>query len=105
MDVSIQEDSKIGTILATFNARDADRGGRSRVSYRIDRSSDRKRQFSVNPQGVVKLQRMLDREETPRHQIKILAIDDGVPAKSSTGILSLTVSDTNDNAPQFLVSF
>lgn len=46
-------------------------------SYTIDRSSDKKRQFRIDQNGVVRIQRTLDREETPRHQVKILAIDDG----------------------------
>ena len=77
IEVTVLEDSKEGTNLATFLATDADQGGRSRVSYQIDRSSDKRRQFTIDQGGVVKIQRMLDREETPRHQVKILAIDDG----------------------------
>lgn len=76
--MTVQEDSRVGTTLATFKATDADRGGQSRVSYAIDRSSDKKRQFRIEQDGTVKIQRMLDREETPRHQVKILAVDDGM---------------------------
>lgn len=47
-------------------------------SYAIDRSSDKKRQFNISKNGEVRIQRMLDREVTPRHQVKILAIDDGL---------------------------
>ncbi len=100
--MTVQEDSKVGTTLATFKARDADRGGLSRVSYAIDRSSDKKRQFTIAQDGTVKIQRMLDREETPRHQVKILAVDDGIPSRTSTATLTVVVADINDNAPRFL---
>lgn len=46
-------------------------------SYSIDRASDRKRQFKINQSGVVTVQRPLDRETTNRHDIRILATDDG----------------------------
>lgn len=34
--------------------------------------------------------------------MKILAIDDGVPAKTATATLTVIVQDINDNAPKFL---
>lgn len=105
IEVTVLEDSKEGTNLATFLATDADQGGRSRVSYQIDRSSDKRRQFTIDQGGVVKIQRMLDREETPRHQVKILAIDDGVPPRTATATLTVVVGDINDNAPRFLKDY
>lgn len=98
----MQEDSNVGTTLASFKARDADNGGKSSVSFTIDRTSDRKRQFSITQDGTVKIQRMLDREDTPRHQVKILAIDDGTPQRTATATLTVVVADINDNAPRFL---
>uniref|UniRef100_T1DFT0 Putative cadherin n=1 Tax=Cupiennius salei TaxID=6928 RepID=T1DFT0_CUPSA len=102
IEVIVKEDADIGTSLATFRATDADQGGKSRVSYTIDRSSDKKRQFRIDQNGVVRIQRTLDREETPRHQVKILAIDDGTPPRTATATLTVVVSDINDNAPRFL---
>ena len=66
------------------------------MSFKIDRSSDKKRQFQINQDGTVTIQRSLDREDTPRHQLKILAIDDGVPSKTATATLSVIVADIND---------
>lgn len=75
------------------------------MSYTIDRTSDRKRQFSINQEGTVSIQRSLDREDTPRHQVKILAIDDGIPPKTATATLTVIVQDINDNAPTFLKDY
>lgn len=104
-EVSVLENSTIGTQLATFHATDIDAGGKSKVSYYIDRSSDRKRQFKINQDGVVTIQRMLDRETQPRHTIKIVGVDDGYPPKSSTATLTVIVQDINDNAPRFLYDY
>lgn len=102
IEVPVLEDSRIGTTLARFHATDADQGGKSKVTYQIDRSSDRKRQFQIDPEGTVRIQRTLDREDVPRHQVKILAIDDGVPPRTATATLTVVVGDINDNAPRFL---
>ncbi|XP_050552731.1 neural-cadherin isoform X1 [Spodoptera frugiperda] len=105
IEVSVYENAEVGKSLETFKATDPDQGGKSKVSYAIDRSSDRKRQFSINQEGTVSIQRSLDREDTPRHQVKILAIDDGVPPRTATATLTVIVQDINDNAPTFLKDY
>lgn len=105
IEVQVFENTEVGKTLEKFVANDPDQGGKSKVSYAIDRSSDRQRQFSINQEGVVKIQRQLDREMTPRHQVKILAIDDGVPARTATATLTVIVQDINDNAPKFLKDY
>ncbi|RWS18093.1 Neural-cadherin-like protein, partial [Leptotrombidium deliense] len=105
IEVTVLEDSRIGTSLAKFHATDADQGGKSKVSYMIDRASDKKRQFQIDQNGVVRIQRTLDREDIPRHQVKILAVDDGVPPRTATATLTVVVGDINDNAPRFLKDY
>ncbi|KAJ4431420.1 hypothetical protein ANN_20017, partial [Periplaneta americana] len=105
IEVSVYENAEVGKSLETFKATDPDQGGKSKVKYAIDRTSDRKRQFAINQEGTVSIQRNLDREETPRHQVKVLAIDDGVPPKTATATLTVIVQDINDNAPTFLKDY
>ncbi|XP_045472649.1 neural-cadherin isoform X1 [Harmonia axyridis] len=105
IEVLVYENAEVGKSLETFKATDPDQGGKSKVSYAIDRTSDRKRQFSINQEGTVSIQRSLDREDTPRHQVKILAIDDGIPPKTATATLTVIVQDINDNAPTFLKDY
>lgn len=101
----VYENAEVGTTLETFKAVDPDQGGKSKISFAIDRSSDRSRQFAIDQGGTVKIQRNLDREVTPRHQVKILAIDDGMPPKTATATLTVIVQDINDNAPKFLKDY
>jgi hypothetical protein len=101
MEASVFESAEIGKVLGTFKAIDLDKGGKGRLTYLINRTSDRHRQFSINSEGVVTVQRELDRETTPRHDLEILAIDDGTPPRTATASLVVTVKDVNDNAPEF----
>ena len=105
IEAPVFENAEIGKSLETFKATDPDQGGQSKVSYAIDRTSDRRRQFAIDSSGTVKIQRALDREENPRHSVKILAIDDGMPAKTATATLTVIVQDINDNAPRFLKDY
>jgi Cadherin domain len=65
----VYENAEVGRSLETFRATDPDQGGKSKVSYAIDRASDRRRQFAITQNGTVTIQRHLDREDTPRHQV------------------------------------
>eukprot|EP00095_Tigriopus_kingsejongensis_P004384 maker-scaffold1072_size64607-snap-gene-0.18 protein:Tk04384 transcript:maker-scaffold1072_size64607-snap-gene-0.18-mRNA-1 annotation:"GK18219" len=105
IETFVRENSNVGKTLERFRASDPDQGGHSKVKYQIDRSSDRRRQFSISTDGTVSIQRGLDRETMPSHQIKILAIDDGDPPKTATATLTVIVQDINDNAPRFLKTY
>lgn len=71
----------------------------------INRTTDRHRQFAINSEGVVTIQRPLDRETSARHDLEILAIDDGIPPRTATASLIVIVKDVNDNAPEFAQNY
>ena len=101
-----KEDFPIKTLLATFNATDPDQNGQSKVRYSIDRSTNKRKQFAINPRtGAVTIQRPLDREEQPRVSLKILATDDGVPQRTAVATLTVVIEDINDNPPKFLKDY
>ncbi|XP_049764500.1 neural-cadherin-like, partial [Schistocerca cancellata] len=104
-EVTVPEDTAVGKVIAAFEAKDADQDGKSGVTYSIDHSSNSGRHFHVNRFGQVLVQRELDREETARHTVKILAVDDGTHAKTSTATLTVIVEDVNDNAPHLLENY
>ncbi|XP_066479067.1 protocadherin gamma-C4-like [Tiliqua scincoides] len=47
------------------------------------------------------LEKALDREQLPRHHLILKALDGGVPAKSGTTEIVVSVIDANDNPPVF----
>lgn len=51
--------------------------------------------------GILKLNKLLDREKTPTLEVTVVAMDNGVPQRSSTATVSISVQDINDNTPQF----
>ena len=100
--VQVFENTPLGTSLAFIKASDPDMDGKSKVSYSIDKASDKNRHFHIDNSGRVKLQRHLDREVNPIHEVRVLAVDDGIPAKTATATVIIEVKDINDNAPKFL---
>lgn len=107
VEVAVPESSPIGTQLVTFNASDPDQDGRSKVRFSIERSSNRRKQFTINPRtGTVTVQRPLDREEQPRMSVKVVATDDGMPnQRSAIATLTVVLEDVNDNPPKFLKDY
>lgn len=91
--------------MGTFKAIDLDKGGKGKLSYMINRTSDRHRQFAINADGIVTIQRPLDRETSARHDLEVLAIDDGTPPRTATASLVVIVKDVNDNAPEFAENY
>lgn len=105
-EVTVMENAAKETQLAIFTARDPDQGGNSKVRYSIDRSTDRRKQFAINPKtGRITVQRPLDREDQPRVSIKVIATDDGTPQRSAAATLTVVLDDVNDNAPKFLKDY
>lgn len=101
LETSVNEDAPIGKLLGTFKAFDIDKAGKGKITYSINRATDRQRQFSISAEGSVSIQRKLDRETMAKHFLEILATDDGVPPKTATASMTVVVKDVNDNAPRF----
>lgn len=53
--------------------------------------------------GIVVKER-LDRETRDFYQVTVVAVDGGFPPKSGSVLINITVTDINDNAPEFLQS-
>ncbi|XP_075400907.1 protocadherin-23 [Tenrec ecaudatus] len=111
-NLSLSEDTFIGSTLVTFSTFDHDwTRENTRVDYSII-SGNSQKHFHVetsfmhpeNPYtqvGHLVLLLNLDREATPNHQLVVLASDHGYPPLSSTAIISIEVLDVNDNPPKF----
>ncbi|XP_063862581.1 fat-like cadherin-related tumor suppressor homolog isoform X4 [Scylla paramamosain] len=98
---TLPEDAPVNTVVLKMHATDPDLGINRRVHYNFVDSADG--HFTIDEmEGVVSLARPLDREIRDSYILTVRAIDQGVPPLSSTTQLTVTVSDVNDNAPEFV---
>ncbi|KAL0994901.1 hypothetical protein UPYG_G00129030 [Umbra pygmaea] len=99
--VSVMEDQPVGFVVVYVMARDKDEGENGRVSYSIQ-SGNSAGCFILNPNtGSLSILKALDRENQEVINLTIIAEDHGMPALSTTQLLSIQVIDVNDELPQF----
>uniref|UniRef100_A0A7I4YNL8 Cadherin domain containing protein n=1 Tax=Haemonchus contortus TaxID=6289 RepID=A0A7I4YNL8_HAECO len=102
--ISIPEDIPVGTSFMQVSAVDLDVGNNGIVDYflndtdaspvydlfRLDRTS-----------GTLRVNSKLDREQYPFIELKIFARDRGKPPLTASSLISIALTDVNDNAPRF----
>uniref|UniRef100_A0A4W5MZ02 Dachsous cadherin-related 1a n=1 Tax=Hucho hucho TaxID=62062 RepID=A0A4W5MZ02_9TELE len=99
--VSVMEDQPVGFVVLYIVARDADQGENGRVSYFIE-TGNAGGTFSLNPNtGSLSILKPINREDQDLLNLTIVAQDHGVPALSSSQLLSVQVIDVNDQVPWF----
>lgn len=100
---TVPEDVQPGTVIASVKARDADIGINANIVYALDKPNAK---FEVSPTGNVSVKASLDREVESGYTLTISAKNVGVSniTLSGTTTVSITVTDVNDNAPQFVPS-
>ncbi|KAK3606482.1 hypothetical protein CHS0354_041433 [Potamilus streckersoni] len=107
--VNIAENEPVGTSLTSFTANDRDTGINGLFDYFISLKSDPKRQFRIQQSspnvGEVFVNKALDREDIPTYILYILAIDRGNPQNTGTATLTVSLTDVNDNFPQFAENY
>ena len=84
-----------------MQAYDSDEGANSEITYSI---GERKDHFplAVDPRtGWIHTTKPLDREEQHRYSFQVVAVDGGIPPKSASTSVVITIQDTNDNDPTF----
>nr|XP_015205173.1 PREDICTED: protocadherin beta-3-like [Lepisosteus oculatus] len=97
----VSEDSAPGTTVAIINVKDLDSGENGRVSCSINRNLPFKIISSLTNYYTLVTDAVLDRETTSEYNITVIATDSGSPSLTTSKILTLKVSDVNDNAPVF----
>nr|XP_027794365.1 protocadherin Fat 2 [Marmota flaviventris] len=98
--LTISEDTEVGTTIAQLKTKDADSEDNSRVRYTLLSPTEK---FSLHPlTGELVVTGYLDREGEPRYILKVEARDQ--PRKGhqlfSVTDLIVTLEDENDNSPQ-----
>ncbi|XP_076316217.1 fat-like cadherin-related tumor suppressor homolog isoform X4 [Tachypleus tridentatus] len=101
-EVALEENLPHGSVVTTVTATDKDRGVYGVVRYYIQ-SEEYLKTFSIDPvTGEIITKMSFDREKKDLYEIPLMATDVGGRAGYST--VRLTITDVNDNTPQFLVA-
>ncbi|XP_062342057.1 protocadherin alpha-8-like isoform X8 [Osmerus eperlanus] len=98
---AVKEDAKKGTVVASINMRDKDSGKNGQVAAKIIGSTPFKLQSSYKNYYSLVVDGPLDRESISLYNITIRATDEGLPPLSTSSVITVHVSDVNDNAPRF----
>ncbi|XP_012860147.2 protocadherin gamma-B3 [Echinops telfairi] len=97
----IQEDAKLGTVVALIRMHDLDSGVNGEILCQLKGNfpfkivQDTKNTYKLVTDGI------LDREQTAEYNVTIVATDKGNPALSTIMSVTLHIKDVNDNAPDF----
>ncbi|XP_012875820.1 PREDICTED: protocadherin alpha-C1 isoform X2 [Dipodomys ordii] len=87
------------------NAQDADEGSNAMLSYSLSSNQYFRLEMGSRVDGSkypeLVLEKALDREQRVTHLLVLTAQDGGLPARSGDAQVTITVVDTNDNAPVF----
>ncbi|XP_040829795.1 protocadherin gamma-A10-like [Ochotona curzoniae] len=107
LEVKINENVAPGMRFPLLEAVDPDVGVNSLQSYQLSSNQHFSLAVQSRANGAkypeLVLERALDREEEAIHHLVLTASDGGDPVRSGTVLISVTVFDTNDNAPVFTV--
>ncbi|XP_034400115.1 protocadherin alpha-4-like [Cyclopterus lumpus] len=107
VNIYVKENSKVGTVIKTVTATDADFSNNGQVSYSFLKSNSKTLPLStminINSEtgDIVSLQ-SFNYEELNTFQFKVQATDSGVPPLSSNVTVNVLVLDENDNSPTIL---
>ncbi|KAL1139416.1 hypothetical protein AAG570_006400 [Ranatra chinensis] len=97
--VPVSESLPVNSQVVQVTAVDLDTGNNARLTYRL---LGEPREFGMFPNsGWVYLRSSLDRESRDRYSLKVAATDNGSPPATATALLTVTVTDANDNDPVF----
>ncbi|KAJ8382251.1 hypothetical protein SKAU_G00030290 [Synaphobranchus kaupii] len=101
VEVSFPENNAPGERVATVVALDADSGKNAEIAYSLDSSVNGI--FSIDADsGDIRVNTILDREQTERYEFKVIAKDKGVPVLQGSATVVVLVADRNDNEPKFM---
>ncbi|XP_057205144.1 protocadherin alpha-8-like isoform X9 [Triplophysa rosa] len=98
---TVKEDARNGTVVSMISIIDNDAGKNGDVQLKIRESMPFKVTNSYKNYYTLVVNGPLDRERASEYNVTITATDEGTPPLSSTSVITVHVSDVNDNAPRF----
>uniref|UniRef100_A0A6Q2XQM6 Cadherin domain-containing protein n=1 Tax=Esox lucius TaxID=8010 RepID=A0A6Q2XQM6_ESOLU len=98
---TVKEDTKTGTAIALVSVLDKDGGENGVVKCNISNNLPFRLETNYKNYYSLVVDGPLDRESVSQYNVTITATDQGTPPLSSTSIITVHVSDVNDNPPRF----
>ncbi|KAM6953611.1 protocadherin alpha-3-like isoform 6-T6 [Aplochiton taeniatus] len=97
----VKEDTTLGTAIALVSVLDKDMGVNGMVNCNVENKVPFKLQTNYKNYYSLVVDAPLDRENDVQYNVTITATDEGNPPLSSAILLTVHVSDVNDNPPHF----
>ncbi|XP_051810275.1 protocadherin alpha-2-like isoform X8 [Acanthochromis polyacanthus] len=98
----VKEDAGLGTIVSLVTVSDKDGGNNGVTNCKVVGSVPFKLKSNYKNDYSLVVDGPLDRENTSLYNVTIIATDEGNPPLSSIRVITVQVSDVNDNAPRFM---
>eukprot|EP00058_Branchiostoma_floridae_P010537 XP_002596025.1 hypothetical protein BRAFLDRAFT_84111 [Branchiostoma floridae] len=99
---NVEESVAVGTVVGQVFANDTDEGANGRVTFYLSSGADGK--FTVDREsGIISVLANLDYEslQDPNITLTVTASDGGEVPNSAVSTVTISVTDVNDNAPEF----
>ena len=96
-----ENSSTLTEIAFDLGFHDADSGINAIIKTAVILDSIANEYFQINTSGEVTLKQKLDRETKEVYQFEIIVTDSGTPPLYSTYIITVFITDDNDNSPVF----
>ena len=103
-EVRVSEDQKVGNIVLTVGASDADSRQNGDIFFTLVQNED-SHSFKMLSNGTIILIKSLDREKKASYELRAVVQDRGQPPLQSSAEIRVVVDDVNDEAPMFEKSF
>ncbi|XP_043982226.1 protocadherin gamma-C5-like isoform X17 [Gambusia affinis] len=106
-NVSVPENSAVGSVLVQVEATDEDEGVNAEIEYRFADSTPQSLLsiFKMNSDtGEIILLNALDYESSSKIEISITAKDKGIPEMEGHCRVQIVVIDVNDNVPEIMLT-
>nr|XP_029518478.1 protocadherin alpha-8-like [Oncorhynchus nerka] len=97
----VKEDAKEGTAIALVSILDKDGSKNGVIHCKVENEVPFKLETNYKNYYSLVVDGPLDRESDSHYNVNIIATDDGTPPLFSTSVITVHVSDVNDNAPRF----
>lgn len=99
VEVTVKENLPVGSNVVQVKASDHDSQHFGKLSFSL--SGNDANLFLITDDGWIKTTTPLDYESKQMYRLNVKAVDGGTPALSDDCLVTIIVSDVNDNAPEF----